>query len=140
MADRAEAAPWTDYPTPPWWYPSAFAGWSVALLACLTADDDAIWSDLGVLVLVLLEVGFLVRMRRSWGTWPRMGSMPPELHRAAVVFVAAAVALVGVVSLLQHQLGLSASGPVLAVGIGVLVSWYNDAYAGAARRTSQRVA
>ena len=130
---RAEAAPWTDFPPTPAWYPPGCGAWSAGLVLAVTVLDGL--AQLAAAV-VLAAVAF------AWGRWYRgyRGTMPrgrdvPERFRpAARRFVVLNVLVVLVVALLapwSPWLGALAA----LVGITVVFAWYEKAYAEAARLT-----
>ena len=60
IAERAEAAPWIDYPPTPRWFAPATGLWSGALVLMAAAlRDERPFAALGLLLLVLLEGAFL---------------------------------------------------------------------------------
>ena len=138
LAERAEVAPWLDYPASPWWYAPAGGAWFGALVAA-SADGGEQRSPAFTFVLFALAAGFFWWARRRWGTWPRMSSMPPEFHRPATTFA------VAVVILFIGGMGLAASAgdivavPLVAVTVAALLRWYDHAYAEASERAAVRL-
>jgi hypothetical protein len=136
-ADRAEAAPWVEFPPTPGWYPPAVGAWGAAVVLALGVLDGAL-SGITVVVLALLEVGFIRWYRRYRGTMPT-GSMPREMRTAALLFVAAVLALVvGAGALVMTGHAWLGAALVLVVGTAV-VWWYERAYAAGAARVRARL-
>ena len=136
-ADRAEAAPWIDYPPTPAWYPLSAGLWAGGLVLAVTLLDG--WAQsLALVGLVALEGVFLAWYRRYRGALPT-GWMPAELRPAALWFVAGCAAVAGV------AVGLTAlDWPVLAAVAALvlttaLVAWYERAFATAAAATRARL-
>ncbi len=136
-ADRAEAAPWVDYPATPAWYPPVVGLWAAALTAS-AASLEGVWRAVAVLGLVGIELGFIERYRRYRGTMPA-GRPPRELNRAIWTFAVSAAGIAAVVTALALA-GLTwwAVG-VAAVFPTLLAWWYERAYALAARRARERL-
>lgn len=139
MADRAEAAPWTDYPPTPGWYPPAVGLWGAALTLALGLLDSTLSRLLVVAGLVLVEGGFFGWYRRYRGTMPS-GPLPRELRPAAAAFVVGLLAVVVAGGTLV-LLGLAwvAAAVVLVAATGVVWS-YERAYAAAMAATKARLA
>lgn len=140
-AERAEAAPWTDYPPTPRWYPPAVGLWAAALTASFTVLDGAA-RGVTVAVLIALELGFLAWYRTYRGTMPSglLGSMPPEIAVAARHLLAALAVVTALVAAAGF-LGPDWLGPVLAlVGVTAVVNHYETSYAAAAASTRARLA
>lgn len=136
-ADRAEAAPWVEFPPTPAWYPVAFGTWAAALTATMAWLDGA-WRTIAVFALVGLELAFIAWYRRYRGTMPS-GWPPREFKRAVVVFtVLMTSCLVVVAALLLADLDWPAV--VLApVWVVPVVWWYEGAYARAAAAARARL-
>ena len=138
QADRAEAAPWTDYPPTPRWYPVAVGAWA----ALLTLAFTELGRDLripAVLALIAVEVGFLRWYVRYRGGVMPSGRAPREFRRAILGFVAGATAVVLAIFGLVGAVGgwVGAAGALLLVP--VVIAWYERAYAEAARRARERL-
>jgi hypothetical protein len=138
-ADRAEAAPWVDFPPTPGWYPVSVGVWGAALCLALGLMSSSLWRMLVVFGLVGLEGAFFAWYRRYRGTWPT-GPMPRELRPAAYAFVAGVLALViGAGALLLLGFAWVAAGAVLVLGTAHFW-WYERAYAAAMAATRARLA
>jgi hypothetical protein len=137
-ADRAEAAPWTDYPPTPRWYPPAVGVWAALITLALTSLESEIRLP-AVLALIAVELGFVrwyVRYRK--GVMPT-GPAPREFRHAIFAFVGGAAAVVlGAVVLATQVDAWVAAAFVLVVVPGV-IAWYEHAYADAARRARERL-
>lgn len=141
--ERAEAAPWVDYPPTPRWYPPAVGLWSAALLGLAAYDSTGLTGELvrlGGLVAMLALLGvFQVWYRRYRGTMPT-GRPPLELRRPARVFAVTGLAVAALGLLLAYTAPVWV-GPLVAFALMTpLVAWYERAYARAARATRERLA
>ena len=137
-ADRAEAAPWLDYPPTPAWYPLAVGLWAAGITLVLGYLMDG-WRIAGIVSLIAVEIVFLSWYARYRGTLPS-GAAPRGLRPAIARFCAA---FVGVVALVLAGALLVApwTGAAVAVaGVTGLVRWYERAYAVAAQRTRAHLA
>lgn len=137
-ADRAEAAPWIDYPPTPRWYPVAVGLWAALITLALTTLGQQLRVP-AVLALIAIEIGFIrwyVRFRH--GVMP-IGPAPREFRRSVALFVVGAALVLamayGLTALVSHWV---AGGAVLVV-VPVLLTWYERAYADAARRARERL-
>lgn len=137
--DRAAAAPWTDYPPTPLWYPPVTGMWAGLLVAVIGQRDAHPAITLaGLLGLVALEYAFVVWYRRYRGTMP--ASAPPEEFRAPIArLVLGVAAIVGLAWLTGRYVGLAAAAAVVAVLVTVLIAWYETAYAAAAAAARERL-
>lgn len=137
-ADRAEAAPWVDYPPTPRWYPPAVGVWAGLLTVAFTELEGSLRTAV-LLGLVAAEFGFLrwyVRYRKS--VMPT-GRPPREFRTAIGLFVLGAIAVVGgTAALVQTSTWLGAAYTVVSATL--IIAWYERAYADAARRTRERLA
>ncbi|HEY0952025.1 hypothetical protein [Nocardioides sp.] len=137
-AERAEAAPWTDYPPTPRWYPPATGLWAAGLTAVLGGLDGLLHS-LGVLSLVILELAFLRWYTRyRGGMWPT--GRPPREFRSAIAWFLVALALIAGAALALATVSLVAAVGLVAVSVTLVVARYEQAYADAARRARERLA
>jgi len=136
-AERAEAAPWTDYPPTPRWYPPATGLWGAGLTAAFGALDGATRS-LGLLALVAAEVVFIRWYTRyRGGMWPT--GRPPREFRPAIAWLLAALAVIAGAALALATVSLWAAVALVAVAVTLLVARYEQAYADAARRARERL-
>jgi len=136
-ADRAEAAPWVDFPPTPAWYPPAVGAWGAAMVLGLAVLDGPARAVV-VLALALAEVAFIRWYRRYRGTMPT-GAVPREMRAAALTFTGAVlVVVVGAGALAMTGHPWPAAGLVLVVGTAV-VWWYERAYAAGAARVRARL-
>lgn len=136
IAERAELAPWLDYPRSPWWYPPAGGAWAVAVGASASAEG---WPQALLLPLMALAAGYFGWARRSWGTWPRLDSMPTEFRRPAGLFVGLVFAVTVGSTALLHVVDQTLSAVVLGLGVAAVLAWYEEAYAAASRRLASRL-
>jgi hypothetical protein len=138
-ADRAEAAPWTDYPPTPRWYPPATGVWAALLTLAVGGLEDGTRAA-AVFSLVVIECCFLGWYVRYRGGVMPTGPAPREFTRAITVFVAALVAVVVGVVTLATLLSLWAGAALALVGVTAVVAWYERAYAAASDRARKRLA
>jgi hypothetical protein len=138
-ADRAEAAPWTDYPPTPRWYPPAVGAWAALLTLAFTGLDDGLrWLALaGLIGAELAFVRWYVRYRRS--VMPT-GRPPREFRGAIAGFAAGAAVVVLGAAALVALVGSWAAAAFAFVATTVAIAWYERAYADAARRARERLA
>lgn len=137
-ADRAEAAPWTDYPPTPRWHPAAVGLWAALLTLAFAELDDLRLP--AVLALVAIELGFVrwyVRYRN--GVMPT-GSAPREFRGAIALFVTGAAVIVAGTAALVTLLSPWAGAGFALVATTILLTWYERAYADAAGRARARLA
>ena len=138
QADRAEAAPWTDYPPTPRWYPIATGLWAAALTLAFTALEDGL-RLLVLLALIGAELAFVRWYVRYRGGVMPTGPAPREFRRAIALFVLGAAAVVGGAALLVAGVGPWAAAGYTLVTTTVVIAWYEHAYADAARRARERL-
>jgi len=140
-AERAETAPWTDYPPTPRWYPPSVGLGAAAMTAAFTLLDGAAWKVAVIASLVVIELGFLAWYRRYRGTMPTglLGSMHSEIAAAARRFLGWLVAIAAVV-VAAALLAPGWLAPVLALlAVTPLVTHYETTYAAAAAATRARL-
>ncbi|MXG88470.1 hypothetical protein [Nocardioides flavescens] len=136
-ADRAEAAPWVDFPPTPGWYPPAVGAWGAAMVLALGLLDGPVGAVV-VVALALVEVAFIRWYRHYRGTMPT-GAVPREMRPAMLAFMAAVlVIVVGAGALTMTGHAWLAAALVLVVGTAV-VWWYERAYAAGAARVRARL-
>ncbi len=137
--DRAAAAPWTDYPPTPLWYPPVTGVWAGLLVAVIGQHGTHPAVTLvGLLVLVALEYAFVVWYRRYRGAMP--ASAPPAEFRAPMArLVLGVAAIAGLAWVTDRYVGLAGAAVVVAVLVTVLIAWYETAYAAAAAATRHRL-
>jgi hypothetical protein len=135
-ADRAEAAPWTDYPPTPWWYPLATGVWAAALVLAIAELDPATPALLGLVAIELLFVRWYFRYRG--GVMPS-GPAPHEFRRAIRILLGVIVLVILAAYVLTTLVGTWAGAAVALIGVTADVGWYERAYAEAARRTRERL-
>lgn len=136
-AERAEAAPWVDFPPTPAWYPPATGTWAAAMTAVL-AELGGLVGFVAVVALAAVEAGFLVWYRRYRGTMPN-GAMPAEMRAAATVFTVALVVLVTALFGLSQLFATWVPVVVAFAAVTALTTWYERAYADGAARVRARL-
>ena len=137
-AERAEAAPWTDYPPTPRWYPPATGLWATLLTAVFGGLDGSTRS-LFVLALVAVELVFIRWYTRyRGGMWPT--GRPPREFRPAIAWFLLGLAVITGAALALATVSLVAAVVLVAVAVTLLVARYEQAYADAARRARERLA
>lgn len=136
-AEWAEAAPWTDYPPTPRWYPPATGLWAAALTFVFGGLHDTTRS-LTVLALVTVEVVFIRWYTRyRGGMWPT--GRPPREFRPAIAWFVASLAVIVGAALVVATVSLAAAVVLVAVAVTLIVARYEQAYAAAARRARERL-
>lgn len=138
-ADRAEAAPWTDYPPTPRWYPPAVGVWAALLTLAFGLLGD-VARMVAILVLVAVEVTFLAWYIRYRGGVMPTGPAPREFRRAIWLFVGALVLVVALTAAVALATSPWLGAAVALVTVTAVVAWYEQAYAEAARRARERLA
>lgn len=130
-ADRAAAAPWTDYRPPPWWFAPAAGLWSG--LVVLLVDQPLAWVTSAIWLLAL------VWLLRRQGVVAR-GASPREFRRPAVIWIGLLIAAAGIAIVLWQLVDPWVAAAVTAVLVAITFAWYERAYARAAERTRKRLA
>lgn len=139
--ERAEAAPYLDYPELPGWYPVAFAAWFAAMAAVVGYVGN-LWVIAAVFGLIVVEVLFVRWFVRAHGAmpWPGKGNPPAEiarLYRAYYVAAAGVVVAVGLTWwLVGHWPAVAATFVLASLGFWL----YDVRYEVAAARVRERLA
>ena len=83
-ADRAAAAPFTETPRIPAWYPLAMAAYFTAVAGTIPLMRDGyLLLGMGLFVVAVVAVlALTLTLRATWGTWPRLAAAPTEIKRA----------------------------------------------------------
>jgi len=137
-ADRAEASPWIDYPPTPRWYPVAVGVWAALITLAFTELDEPLRLP-AVLLLIVLEGGFLGWYVRYRGGVMPTGPAPREFRRSIVLFVLGAVGILVGIALLASFVSPWLAAAFALVTTTVLIAWYERVYAEAARRARERL-
>lgn len=137
--DRAAAAPWTDYPPTPLWYPPITGVWAGLLVVVIgQRDTHPAITLFGLLGLIAAEYAFVLWYRRYRGTMP--ASAPPAEFRPAIArLILGAAAVAGAAWLTGHFLGLIPAAAVVVFLVTLLIAWYETAYAAAAAAARARL-
>lgn len=142
-ADLAAAAPFTQTPRTPAWYPFTIATYLTTIFgAFLLVQEGRIIMGAGLSLLsvaVMLVMTFAVRSQ--WGTWPRMSAAPDEIKRAFGLYLLLAVA--AIVISVSAWLWLGPLGGLITLFLTTLVVvWAYEfrLYPAAARQVRQRLA
>ncbi|MGA8211286.1 MAG: hypothetical protein WB441_12955 [Nocardioidaceae bacterium] len=139
-AERAAAAPYTEYPALGGWYP-----WATGLLAAaLTANATLLDAHprlhtVALVVIVAAEVGFVWWYRTKRGTSPSMRGMPREIAREMRLFTVGCVVVIGGVAAVVALFGDWAGIVVAFVLAAAAVRRYERRYAAAAAATRARL-
>jgi hypothetical protein len=140
IAERAEVAPYVDYPPTPRWYFPAGGAWAAAYVALLGLHDSHDgWMVAGLLALVALQGAFLAWYRSYHGAMPRLRRAPREFRRAFLGYGVGCVVVVAVVVAAWLAAGVAAAAVVAFVAVTAGLAWYERVYAAAAGRTRERV-
>lgn len=85
VAERAEAAPYLDYPTTPWWYYPAIGAWAAGMIGAFVWWRESIPMFAGTLAaLIIAEIAFINWMQRRHGAMPVPGRGTPPKEIGAV--------------------------------------------------------
>jgi hypothetical protein len=131
-AERAEAAPWTDYRRTSWWFAPAAGAWAGLVVLLLWLDDHLFW------VANLFWIIGANWWQRRRGVVPR-GLSPREQWRPAAIWVALLLASAGIAYVVWRQVDPRVAAAVTAVLVTISYAWYDRAYARAAERTRARL-
>lgn len=136
-AERAEAAPWVDYPPTPAWYPVSVAVWAAALTMSFAIESTPVRGAV-VAALVGLELGFIFWYRRYRGTMPA-GKVPPELSRPFYAFIAFNLAVMAGAFVIGSLVAVWVAAVFVFVAVVPAFTWYERVYDRAAARTRARL-
>lgn len=136
-AERAEAAPWIDYPPTPAWYPVSVALWGAALTMSFSLEATPLRLVV-VFGLVGLEIGFLRWYRRYRGTMPA-GKVPAELRQPFYAFLAVNFAIMGAAFAIGSLVAIWVAAVFVFVTVLPSLTWYEHLYERAAARTRARL-
>jgi hypothetical protein len=142
VLERAEAAPYVNYPKTPGWYAPAVGLWTAALIGAFTWWRVSAALFVGSLVaLVALELWFVTWMRRRHGAMPMPGrGKPPREIRAIWVRFSVAVPVVVALVALAWWLGGVPAGAGTAFVLVTAGLWYYERrYAVAAAEVRERL-
>jgi len=144
--ERAEAAPYTDFPPTPRWYVPAAALWAATFAALVRvsrsdsrpAEIAAVVGMLGLAALIGVFVGWY---QRYHGAMPSLlRRKPPEIRRVMAFYVVGAVLVLAVNALTVAVAPWWACAAVGFVTAGTGLWWYEHAYARAAAAAKERLA
>ena len=140
VAQRAEAAPYVDYPSTPWWYMPAMGLWALVATVVMTRHDNPqavrICGEVALIGAAFALVGWQRRIR---GVWPT-GKAPAEIRRVMGWFIVGAVVVIAAVLGVRAWLGVWVAASVAFVIVTAAVTWYEAAYARAAAAVRERLA
>jgi len=138
-AERAEAAPYVDYPPDPRWISPAFGVLATLLALAANLHDHPGWSSVPSTLVVLGVVGYVLWQRRRRGTQP-YGTAPRELTRVYRWYLGGAIVIGTALLVMGYWAPLWLALPVafLAGTLGLL--WFIRAYDRAATRVRKRLA
>lgn len=142
-ADRAAAAPFTQTPRTPPWYPFAIAAYITSVAAAfLLLHDGHVLLGLGLLVAAMTVVlTVALTIRGKWGTWPRLSTAPTEFKRAFGIYIVLALIALLISSSLWTWFG-PALGLIAFFITALIVIWAYEfhLYPAAAQQVKQRLA
>lgn len=150
--ERAEAAPYVDYPATPTWYPLAAGVWfsvfvftfAIGVGHWLTSEPTSAAQSIGfsatMMTLVAIEVAFFSWYFKTYGAVPSLrGNAPPEIRdafRRYFVGVGIVVALLIVAAVLAGPFG----GALAALVLITAGAWlYERHYEAAAEAVKARL-
>lgn len=140
IAERAEAAPYVDYPPTPWWFPLSAGLWAGALVLAMGLAQDHPVAVVAIVALVAVESAFLSWYARYHGALPSMRRAPAEFRPAFVRYVAGCAVVVGLVGGTWWLSGHVAAAGVTLVAVAAGLTLYERTFARAARRARERLA
>jgi hypothetical protein len=141
IAERAEAAPFVDYPATPWWYAPAAGLWAGALTLLVGfAQDRHALAVVGLLALVALESAFLAWYSRYHGALPSLRHAPAEFRPAFVRYGVGVVLVLALVAGTWLLAGPGAAAVVAGIAVTAGLVLYERTFARAAARTRDRLA
>lgn len=139
-AERAEAAPYIDYPPTPAWYPPAGGLWTGALVAMIgLGETHERVALVGILVLLLVQTVFVRWYSRYHGALPSPKGAPREFAGAFRGYTLGVVAIVVVTGLAWWVVGPWVAAITAAVLVAAGLARYETTYATAAERTRERL-
>ncbi|MEV4515795.1 hypothetical protein AB0K00_43430 [Dactylosporangium sp. NPDC049525] len=142
LVQRAEAAPYIDYPPTPWWYSPAVGAWVAAMIGAVSWwRSDTALSLAIVTALIALEGIFLAWMRRRHGALPMpgRGTPPREIAAAWRGYAIAVPVVVLVVALSWWLAGAPVAAGVAFVLVTAGLTVYERRYAAAAAKVRSRL-
>ncbi|WP_193606541.1 hypothetical protein [Nocardioides lijunqiniae] len=140
VADRAEAAPYIDFPPTPWWYPPAAGLWAGALVSMLALTERrSPISVVGIALLLLVQMAFVTWYTRYHGALPSPKGAPPEFRPAFARYTAGILVIMAAGALVWLLLNAWVAAATTAVLVTVGLTLYERAYADAAERTRARL-
>ncbi|WP_460654172.1 hypothetical protein [Kribbella endophytica] len=143
LLERAEAAPYVDYPKTPWWYSVVIGLWVAAMIGTFTWwRENAPLFTASLVGLILLELAFIVWMQRRHGAMPMPGRGRPPAEIGAMWrrYFAGMAATALITGLIWWLIGIptaAATAFVLAT-VGLVI--YERQYAVAAAKVKERLA
>ncbi|MEV6281978.1 hypothetical protein [Kribbella sp. NPDC051770] len=141
--ERAEAAPYVEYPVTPWWYAPAIGLWVAAMIATFTwwRENAALFAG-SLAALIVLELVFVTWMQRRHGALPMPGRGKPPAEIGALwgKYFAGLAAVVVAVGLVWWLVGVPAAAVVAFVLVTSGLVVYERRYAVAAARVKERLA
>lgn len=142
-ADRAAAAPFTETPSTPAWYPLAMAAYFTAVAGTIPLMRDGhILPGMGLLLAAIVAVLILtLTLRAKWGTWPRLAVAPTEIKRAFGLFTILAIAAFVLSAAIWTWFGdIPGLVAVFLTVLAVVWAYEYRLYPAAARQVRQRLA
>jgi hypothetical protein len=142
LADRAAAAPYTEIPRTPGWYPFVMAGYFTLVAGTFPLlREGQILLGAGLLLGAIIAVSILTMLLRAkLGTWPRLSTAPSEIKRAFGLFIILALSALITSSAAWMLLG-DIAGLVAVFLTALTVVWTYELrlYPAAAQQVRQRL-
>lgn len=143
LLERAEAAPYVDYPKTPWWYPIIVGLWVAAMIGAFTwwRENAALFAS-SLAMLIVLELAFITWMQRRHGAMPMPGRGKPPVEIGALwrKFYASLAAIVVIVGLVWWLTNVPIAAAAAFVQVTTGLMFYERAYAVAAAKVKERLA
>lgn len=139
-AERAEAAPYIDFPPTPAWYPPAAGLWAGSLVAMLALNNTHSRLALfGIMALLVVQILFVRWYRAYHGALPSPKGAPPEFAGAFRRYTLGIVVVIAATAGVWLLLGPWVAAVTTAALVGVGLALYEKEYAAAAARTRERL-
>jgi hypothetical protein len=142
IVERAEAAPYVNYPKTPWWYSPMIGLWAAGMVgAFVWWRSNAVLFIASLVLLIALEGVFLVWMQRRHGALPMpgRGKPPREIGRVWRGYFQALPVVALLIWLAWWLVGLGAGAATAFVVITVGLAYYERRYTVAAAKVRERL-
>jgi hypothetical protein len=143
LVERAESAPYIQYPPSPWWYAPAVGLWAAVFIGVFTwfRVNSALFAG-SLAMLLVIELVFVIWMRRRHGALPMPGhgKLPAEIAWVWRGYFAGLGVIAVVVALAWWLGGVPVAAVVAFVVVTAGIALYERTYATAAAKVRERLA